>query len=199
MVPLYGLVLAGGESKRMGTDKGKLRWHGKEQRLWMADLLRHFCTEVFISCRAEQVGEIDMHRYKTIKDEYTTAGPLGAIFSAFNKAQDVAWLVIACDLPYLDAPAIQYLVAHRDRNSIATAYTSPENRLPEPLVAIWEPIADEFLRSAFTQKMFSPRQILIQQNARCISPANPNTLTNVNYPEENEKVTGSLKSLNSSS
>jgi len=46
---LNGLVLAGGKSLRLGTDKGKINWHGNEQRYYIAELLQKFCDEVFIS------------------------------------------------------------------------------------------------------------------------------------------------------
>jgi molybdopterin-guanine dinucleotide biosynthesis protein A len=188
MVDLYGLVLAGGKSERMGTDKGKIQWHGKEQRYWMADLLKKFCIDVFISCRAEQAEEIKGNNYKAIKDEFSAAGPLGAIVSAYNAVGGVAWLVVACDLPLLDADTIRNLIEHRDENVIATAYCSPADHLPEPLVAIWEPHADRLLREALKKNQFSPRQILMQQNSCCISPVNPDSLINVNYPEDAETV-----------
>src|SRR4051812_47661865 len=52
--PLNGLVLAGGKSERMGRDKTRINWHGKEQCYYISDLLKPFCSEVFISCRHEQ-------------------------------------------------------------------------------------------------------------------------------------------------
>ena len=58
---LNGLVLAGGKSLRMGYDKSSIEWHGKEQRYYMADLLKQYCDEVFISCRADQQNEVDRH------------------------------------------------------------------------------------------------------------------------------------------
>ena len=64
--PLFGLVLAGGKSQRMGEDKGLINYHGKIQREYMADLLDDICEETFISCRPEQAAEIE--HYPTLPD-----------------------------------------------------------------------------------------------------------------------------------
>jgi molybdopterin-guanine dinucleotide biosynthesis protein A len=88
-----------GKSLRMGYDKSSIEWHGKEQRYYMADLLKQYCDEVFISCRADQQNEMDSH-YKTLPDTFVDLGPYGAILSAFREKPDAAWLVVACDLPF---------------------------------------------------------------------------------------------------
>src|SRR5438046_2730691 len=93
---LNGLVLAGGRSVRMGTDKGVISWHGKEQRYYMADLLRPLCRDVFISCRAGQQLQMDPG-YETIIDAFPGLGQFGAILSAFGEQKNAAWLVVACD------------------------------------------------------------------------------------------------------
>jgi molybdopterin-guanine dinucleotide biosynthesis protein A len=148
VAPIYGLVLAGGRSKRMGQDKSLMTWHGSEQRYYMADLLRGLCADVYLSIRADQHGEID-DTYKTIADVYDNAGPLAGILSAMSARPDVAWLVTACDLPLLDVPTLQYLIDHRDTAKMATTFYSPHDNLPEPLITIWEPAARELLLSFF--------------------------------------------------
>jgi molybdopterin-guanine dinucleotide biosynthesis protein A len=55
---LRGLVLAGGRSERMQTDKGALRYHGIDQREYTAALLAEFCPDVRVSCRPEQLAEL---------------------------------------------------------------------------------------------------------------------------------------------
>jgi molybdopterin-guanine dinucleotide biosynthesis protein A len=115
---LNGLLLAGGKSVRMGFDKGAINWHGKEQRYYMADMLKTVCNDVFISCRTLQ-QDIDP-QYKTIIDTFTGLGPYGAILSAFREKPDCAWLVIACDLPLMDKNTLDYLIANRDVSAIAT-------------------------------------------------------------------------------
>ena len=184
---LNGLVLAGGKSLRMGYDKSSIEWHGKEQRYYMADLLKQYCDEVFISCRADQQNEVDSH-YKTLPDTFVDLGPYGAILSAFREKPDAAWLVVACDLPLLDAEILQDLVAYRNPSAVATTFESPFDGLPEPLITIWEPKAYPVLLSFLSQGYTCPRKALRNNDVHIIKAENADALRNVNTPEELEKV-----------
>jgi molybdenum cofactor guanylyltransferase len=185
---LNGLVLAGGRSTRMGSDKGRMQWHGKEQRYYLGDLLGKFCNAVFISCREEQEEEINRGGYKTIKDAFTGLGPYGAILSAFQKDPHVAWLVVACDLPLLNANTIHYLIQHRDTAAIATTFQSPYDHLPEPLITIWEPQSYSILLSYLEEGKSCPRKVLLNADVRIIQVLNLDVLINANTPKEAEKV-----------
>ncbi|TWJ00733.1 molybdopterin-guanine dinucleotide biosynthesis protein A [Mucilaginibacter frigoritolerans] len=184
---LNGLVLAGGKSERMGFDKGSVNWHGKEQRYYMADLLKSFCNEVFISCRSDQQKEIDAN-YLRIADTFTGLGPFGAILSAFREKPDNAWLIIACDLPLIDENTLKYLTANRNVSSIATAYQSTFDDFPEPLITIWEPKSYPVLLSFLAQGYSCPRKVLINSDITLLNAPNPDDLTNVNTQEELDKV-----------
>lgn len=184
---LNGLVLAGGKSVRMGHDKSIINWRGKEQRYFIADLLAQFCDEVYISCRAEQQGEIDIH-YKTITDNVEGKGPIVGILSALEQSNDLAWLVIACDLPLIDELTIKHLIDSRDANKVATTYKSPHDGLPEPLITIWEPRSVEALHSFRAQGYNCPRKVLINSDTHIIEPQNPQALINANTPEDAEQV-----------
>jgi molybdopterin-guanine dinucleotide biosynthesis protein A len=184
---LNGLVLVGGKSVRMGYDKGSIEWNGKEQQYCLADLLKNTCKQVFISCRPDQQKEID-NNYQTLSDTFTGLGPYGAILSAFRENPDVAWLVIACDLPLLDIETLQYLKDHRNISSIATAFESPYNNLPEPLITIWEPKSYPILLSFLSQGYTCPAKVLRNSDTSILKIKNPEALTNVNSPEELEMV-----------
>lgn len=184
---LNGLVLAGGKSMRMGQDKGAMEWHGKAQRYYMADLLKEFCPEVFISCRPEQEPDLSSS-YKTIADTFTGLGPYGAILSAFREQPDAAWLVVACDLPLLNQNTLQYLVENRNTSSIATTFESPHDGFPEPLITVWEPKSYQVLLSFLAQGYTCPRKVLRNSEITMLEPIHPEALLNVNTPEESEKV-----------
>lgn len=188
-IPLYGLVLAGGRSVRMGRDKGAMQWHGKEHRYLLADMLTTVCSDVFISCRSEQQSDIDTN-YRTLTDSVEGAGPLIAILSAFSKYPDVAWLVVACDLPLLDKATISYLVANRKPESIATTFLSPHDQLPEPLITVWEPASYPLLLAHIADGYKCPRKALIRNEnlVNVLVPPNPFALINANTQDDAEKV-----------
>lgn len=188
--PIYGLVLAGGESRRMGQDKGLLNYHGKSQREYMADLLSAVCEKTFIS---GQAGQLIESSYSIIQDAFLNLGPYGAILSAFRQFPNVAWLVVACDLPLLDAPALQQLIQNRNPSKIATAFQSATEPFPEPLIAIWEPKSYPVLLQFLGQGFSCPRKVLINSDIELLQAENPDALINVNEPEEAKIVFQLLK------
>lgn len=190
--PLHGLVLAGGQSRRMGRDKGEIRWHGRPQREHMADLLRPLCGEVYLSVRAGQ--QIDS-AFPSLPDTFAELGPYGAILSAFRSRPDAAWLVVACDLPLLDAETLRFLVDKRAVGAAATAFRSPHDDMPEPLIAIWEPKSYAQLLSFLAQGYSCPRKVLLNTDTRLLDAPQAAALTNVNTPEELEKLGFNLREL----
>ncbi|WP_100074956.1 NTP transferase domain-containing protein [Chryseobacterium camelliae] len=189
---LNGLVLAGGKSSRMGIPKDTMNWHGKEQRYRVADLLAALCHDVYISCRPDQKEDIDP-AYGALPDIFPDMGPLGGILSAFNVQKDVAWLVVACDMPLLDEKALDFLVRSRNPASIATTFESPVDGLPEPLVTIWEPGSYPLLLNFVHSGPASPRKFLMQHRISILKPEHPDTLVNVNTPEEADQIREMLK------
>lgn len=191
---LKGLVLAGGKSTRMGVSKATINWHGKEQQYRLAELLGLVCEEVFISCREDQKTDINPD-YKTLVDQYTNAGPLGAILTAFQKYPNCAWMIIACDLPLMDYHCLNYLKQQRDQTKIATVFESPEDGLPEPLIAIWEAASYEVLKIAYQKEDYSLRKILLEHETKIIKAPNINALINVNTPDNAKSIAGILKKM----
>ncbi len=183
--PLFGLVLAGGKSQRMGRDKGLIDYHGKPQREYAADLLSEVCDQVFLSCRPDQVDDIASN-YPLLPDTFNGLGPFGAILSAFREYPDHAWMVIACDLPLLDASTLKQLHDNCNPSKVATAFQSPVNEFPEPLIAIWEPRAYPILLQFLAQGYSCPRKVLINSEIELIEARKAESLMNVNLPEEVE-------------
>ncbi len=180
--PLYGLILAGGYSKRMGQDKALIDFHGKPQVNYCFDLVSKFCEQVFVSVRADQ-------RYFNLpllkdREQYANHGPLGGILSAMGSYPDVSWLVLACDLPLVEEKTIRFLIAHREASKIATAFKSSGDQLPEPLCAVWESHGFNELLESFTKGIFCPRKILINSNANLLTLPDDRWLRNFNSPTD---------------
>jgi molybdenum cofactor guanylyltransferase len=191
-VPLYGLILAGGLSSRMRRDKAVLQYRGESQLDRAFELASRHLSNVFVSVRAEQTADPARAQRPMIVDCIAGEGPIVGIRSAFAAFPDVAWLVLACDLPYLSDTALIQLLRERDMNGLATAYRSTHDGLPEPLCAIWEPAAGPALASYQKDGGRCPRKFLIRHAARLLEPQDRRALDNVNTPEEYAQALATL-------
>ncbi|MGI9531997.1 NTP transferase domain-containing protein [Lutimonas sp.] len=176
---LKGLVLAGGKSIRMGTDKGLLDYFGKSQREYSIEMLEKLNLETFLSVRKEQ----NIEQKNVIEDKFLGLGPFGAICSAFQHNPNTAWLVLATDLPYIDEKLIRQLMDHRDSSKVATAIKGKSKQFPEPLVTIWEPKAYPIMLQFLSQGISCPRKVLINSDVKLVE-VDDEFITNVNTPEE---------------
>lgn len=180
---LKGLVLAGGKSQRMGTDKGLISYHGKPQREYMAEQLAPLCSAVALSCRPGQQEEMNSN-FPLLPDSFMGLGPFGAILSAFREDPNAAWLVVACDLPFLGQDTLEYLLTHRNPAKLATAFLNPATDFPDPLVTIWEPRAYPALFSFLAQGFSCPRKVLINSDIELLTIPSAEALRNVNTKAE---------------
>lgn len=188
MTDLYGLVLAGGLSKRMGQDKAQLCYHGQTQLAQSFHLLSEHCEKTFVSVSAANKDDDLRRQYPQIVDEDDFSGPVAGIISAIKKYPTKAWMVIACDLPLLDKAHLIYLRDNRDTTKCATAFHAEQNNLPEPLCAIWEPSSYAYLKYFIAQKINCPRKILMKISTCLLSPLNPSALQNINTPHEMMRI-----------
>jgi molybdenum cofactor guanylyltransferase len=183
---LNGLVLAGGKSTRMGTDKGLLNYHGQAQRNYLMDLLQNVLgkdAEVFLSVRAEQ----DLKYLPVINDKFIGLGPFGAICSAFMHNPNTAYLVVATDLPFVNKEVLELLISKRDTTKIATAIKGKGKQFMEPLVTIWEPKAYPVLLNYLAQGYSCPRKALINSDVAIVE-IDDAYIENINTPDDFKKA-----------
>ena len=181
---IHGLILTGGYSKRMGQDKALISDGNQTALEKIYDLLRHSLEEVFVSVRADQKVEEKRAEFNLIIDQNQYSGPMAGILSAFNSYPDIAWLVVACDMPHLDKETIDQLIQNRNKEKVATLFISPKDGLPEPLCSIYEPLFFETVSN--DNRLIennSPRDTLMRMDTVLIQPKNPKSLINTNYPE----------------
>ena len=191
--PVYGLVLAGGRSSRMRRDKAAIEFHKGQTQLDAAmKLLEGRVARAFISVRSDQASDPTRARHERIVDRGDVEGPIAGISAAFAEHPDAAWLVLACDLPFLDASTLDTLLAARAAGQVATAFKSTHDGLPEPLCAIYEPRARVALAEHIASGRNCPRKFLINAATHLLEQPNPRALDNVNTVEEYERAMSSL-------
>lgn len=181
---IYGLVLAGGRSTRMGSDKASLRHNGETQLDRAVGLLAKRTARVFVSTRADQADDPLRAQYSCLVDRYENMGPAAGILTALEYAPNSAWLVLACDLPNVDDETLAYLVEHASAAHPATAYQSSSDDLPEPLCAIYRPAMREVVAKFLADGIKCPRKMLIRSDTCLLRQPRPDALLNVNRPED---------------
>ncbi len=199
---LFGLILTGGKSQRMGSDKALLPYHGQSQIKRAAALLEQTCQEVFVSCRADQEHDPVRSKYESIADSFAAMGPTSGILSALRFGNErakqtaglpPAWLVLACDLPKVDAHVLAQLTQARDFFRFATAFYNSDG-LPEPLCTIYEPKAYGRLLQFIARAYECPRKFLINSRIKTLAPPSPDCLDNANSPEDYQRISHDLSS-----
>jgi molybdenum cofactor guanylyltransferase len=173
VISVAGFIMAGGESSRMGVDKGLLEIAGVPMIVRAARLV-----ESVVGAPAVVVGTPEKYRalgLRAIADDGPRCGPLGGIATAL-RASDAEWnLIVACDLPYLTRKWLEYLL-QRARDSDAEAVVplnlAPANkRGAEPLCAVYHKGAEQAMRRALERGVRKVTDGLAELRVEVIEPA----------------------------
>ena len=189
--PLKALILAGGKSKRMGEDKSQIQYHNKPQEVFIADVCAELGLETYIS-KSHDYAEEMIQGYPVLKDRLVDMGPFGAIISAMMSDPNAAWLVLACDLPYMTAEHIAKLIDNRNASQQSTAYKLIEQSFPEPLIAIYEPNIYQRMLRFLSLGYACPRKVLINSDINIVEIDQSKIAFNANTAAEKVEVMKSL-------
>ena len=108
-LPLAGVVLAGGKSRRFGTDKALVNLNGRTLLAATVETLLPFCQEVIIVTNSPQAHAHPAARL--VGDAFPGKGSLGGVYSGLSAAAASRCLAVACDMPFLNPAVIGYLAA----------------------------------------------------------------------------------------
>lgn len=134
-----GLVLCGGNSRRMGRDKGLLSTEGK---LWVEERIRTlspFTDRCLISIRKEQKSDYTkaISDIEFVEDRFENIGPISGILSAHDRYPNDDFLVLACDMPSSDPWIFSELLKMYGAYSEAKSYFCVTEGNIEPFPAIY--------------------------------------------------------------
>jgi molybdopterin-guanine dinucleotide biosynthesis protein A len=148
-LPFTAALIAGGQSRRMGTNKAELRlsWEGRRLLLWKKQLLvlaQAGPEKLLISGPPRSVYPASV---AVIPDRYPGSGPLGGIATVLEEATTELVLVLPVDAPWVDLEFVSDLLARcSDRCGVVPRL---EQRY-EPLIAVYPrqacPVAVRLIR-----------------------------------------------------
>jgi len=165
----------------MGRDKALLVRDGQSQLAHIAALLEGITDRVYVSSRQEQQDDPERSRFENIVDRYEGIGPIAGILSAMDAHPHADWLVVACDLPNIDARTLAFLIEKSKPEQAFTAFKSSYDGLPEPLCALYRSGSEGIIRQFVEDGIVCPRKILIRSDTMLLEQPNPVALDNIKY------------------
>ena len=152
---MTGLLLAGGGSTRMGTDKALLEVEGEPLGARVLRALREACETVLVaSGDGRRLGALGAPQ---VADALPEAGPLAGIVAGLEAASTALVAVVAVDMPFASA-AVLTLLAERWNGEDAVVPVTDQG--PEPLHAVYATSAAPTLRRLLDQGVLSIRRAL---------------------------------------
>ena len=182
--PIFGCVLIGGASSRMGKPKHLLPRDGRTWLQHTTELLQNVCEQVIIVGSGSVPDELGSHR--RLADISEAEGPMAGLLAAMRWAPQVSWLVTACDLPEISLEVLRWLLATRTPGAWATLPGSAGEAGVEPLLAHYD-----FRCRLLLEKLAADLEFSLSRLAghpKIISPVPPGRLAsawqNINTPDE---------------
>jgi molybdopterin-guanine dinucleotide biosynthesis protein A len=105
-----GVVLAGGQSRRMGVDKASLMVGGKQMIAHVIDRVRQVLPNVVVVTKDVCRLNLDMSDVKVVTDVSDKEGALVGIYSALRAVHTPYAFVIACDMPYIQPDLVRWMI-----------------------------------------------------------------------------------------
>lgn len=179
------MVLAGGKSKRMGEDKGFIKYNGLAQKYFAYKQLEksNLFDEVFLSVADISEEKFD---YNCIVDLIPGIGPLSAVYSALKRSECEAVFAIATDMPEAKIEDIKNLVGEFEPFYDAVCFTNKKGYL-EPLFSIYNKSILNEIEKAIEEGNYSLNKILKKSNIKLVQIKNEISLLNINTQEEKEE------------
>lgn len=130
---ITGGILAGGKSRRFGTNKALYRW---QEETFLDSVIRQvgsLVSEILISCSAENHSAYASYPYTKVVDRYPDCGPLGGIASLLAACNTPYLLVLTCDMPLIDKELLSKLLQEKPSTAVCMCYSDGQTA-PFPLL-----------------------------------------------------------------
>jgi len=183
---LTGVILAGGQSRRMGQDKARMQISGRSMFARALELLQKFCPTILIAGDRPDLARPDVPALPDI----FPGSALGGLYTGL-KAATTEWILVApCDMPYPDHRIVERMLAHR------TGYDAVVPRTPggyEPVFALYHKNCLPQMEAMLRQNQFRIYDFYQRISIRYLDPPElpegwERTLINLNTPEDLTRI-----------
>lgn len=181
--PFSGVVLTGGDSRRMGRDKALVEVGGRTLAVGVARVLRDAgADKVFaVGGDLDALGDLGL---PAVPDEFPGEGPVGGLLTALSYASSPLVAVLACDLPAAAPSAVRLVVAALDADpDLACAIPMVQGR-SEPLHGAWRRSSRPQIQAMFERGERAMHRIIAGLAGIAVHGVDPAAVADVDTPAD---------------
>jgi molybdopterin-guanine dinucleotide biosynthesis protein A len=146
ILKITGIVLAGGKSSRIGTEKGLVSFRNKLLIEYSLNVVSLVADEIIISSNS---AVYDGFGFPVLKDEFPDSGPMGGIYTCLKASKNDVNIVLSCDMPMVNADFLNALLAASEGFDVVVPWH--EKKYFEPLCAVYRknllPVFKDFIQN----------------------------------------------------
>ncbi len=179
------IIMAGGGSRRMGTDKSMLPINGRPIIENICEQLRGCFEQILIS--ANEADKFSFLGFKVIPDKVPGQGPLMGIASAVETSSNELNLIVACDIPHIELRYVRRMLSEATESKADIVIPTSNDGKYEPLFAIYRKSALEAINKVLSSGGRKIADVFSLCNVRYIEFNDADWLINLNTMEEYEE------------
>lgn len=182
---ITGIVLSGGRSRRMGTDKSMMKLKGKALIEYSIEALKPLCNKVVIS--SNNLIH-DFTGCEVWPDELPDQAPIVGIFSCLKRSETEINIILSCDMPLMNTRMLQYLFENSANHDITVPIY--DDGFIEPLCGVYKQSSLQILKGFIDQQNFRLNECIRASShhlvpvGKHLSFYSPNLFSNVNTPDD---------------
>ena len=159
------IVMAGGDSRRMGTDKANVTLGEKTLLQTVTATMQQLFPQVIVSVRQPRAG-IDLPQ---VCDEVPDGGPLAGLAASLGQITTPWAFMVACDMPFVVPEVVELLAGYRSQQHQAVVPIVHGH--PQPLAAFYATSCLAPLRASLAAQQKGLRGVLKQLDVRYVDEA----------------------------
>ncbi|MBK7603860.1 MAG: molybdenum cofactor guanylyltransferase [Saprospiraceae bacterium] len=175
-----GIIICGGQSSRMGSDKSLLFWNGVPFYKHIEKILSKHCDQVFISCNESQKSNYDL---PVIVDNYEQIGPMAGVLTSLESFPNCPIFTFPCDMPFIDQGIIKKMIGGYN-NTFDGVFIKDSKGQIEPLIAIYNPSIYSKLLAWYDSGNYSLKKFIESCNNVSYIKLGEQSLININTTKE---------------
>ncbi len=186
---ITGIILAGGKSSRMGTEKGLMLLKNKPFVHYTIEAMRPLVDDIII---VSSNPLYDTFNIKRIEDIIPDAGPIAGIHAGLTHSKTKHNLILSCDVPFVTTTLLKKLVQHQKDNYDIVQFEAKGKTMP--LIALYQKRCGEKCLELLNSDEKRLRKLVSEANTKTISVTEEDyfLVTNINTITDLKMTTNAI-------